>query len=83
MDIPRHPVIIDDVRAQAMAAIAAWLRRDQEGFDRVVGSDEEAAALLPVVIGELVTGLERLVGPDEVSRQVNGWLDARRTRLAG
>ena len=78
-----HPVIIDDVRAQAMAAIAAWLRSDQEGFDRVVGSDEEAAALLPVVIGELVTGLERLVGPDEVSRRVNVWLDARRARLAG
>lgn len=75
--------IADDLRAEAMAAIACWLRRDQEGFDRVVGNDEEAAALLPICIGKLVTGLERLVGPDEVGRQVNSWLDARRTRLAG
>jgi hypothetical protein len=70
--------------------VCAGFRRDRllapprpESFDGAVGSDEEAAALLPICIGELVTGLERLVGPDEVSRQVNGWLDARRTRLAG
>jgi hypothetical protein len=37
--------------------------------------------LLPVVIGELVTGLEKLVGPDEVAHQVDEWLDIRRTRL--
>ena len=45
--------IVADLRAQAFAAVAAWLRRDQEGFDGVVGSDEEAAVLLPIVIGEL------------------------------
>jgi hypothetical protein len=33
--------------AQAFAAIACWLRRDQEGFDGAVVSDEEAAVLLP------------------------------------
>jgi hypothetical protein len=75
--------IVDDLRAQAFAAVAAWLRRDQEGFDGVVGSDEEAAVLLPIVIGELITALERLVGQHEVHKQVDGWLDERRTRLAG
>jgi hypothetical protein len=75
--------IVDDLRAQAMAAIACWLRRDQDGFDAVVGSDEEAATLLPVCISELCTGLERLVGPDELSRQVDEWLEVRAARLAG
>jgi hypothetical protein len=37
--------------------------------------------LLPVCIGEFVTGLERLVGPDEVRRQIDGWLDERAARL--
>jgi hypothetical protein len=53
------------------------------GFDGVVGSDEEAAVLLPVVIGELVSALERLVGPDKVARQVDEWLDQRAARLTG
>ena len=75
--------IIDDQRSRAMSAIAAWLRRDQEGFDAVVGTDEEAAVLLPVVIGELATAIERLVGPDELSKQVSDWLDERAARLAG
>jgi hypothetical protein len=78
-----HPETADDLRAQAMAAIAAWLRRDHAGFDSVVGPDEEAAASLPVVIGELITGLERLAGPHQVRRQVYEWLDVRRNRLAG
>jgi hypothetical protein len=53
------------------------------GFDGVVGSDDEAAVLLPVVIGELVTALERLVGRDEVIRQIDGWLGEHLRRLAG
>jgi hypothetical protein len=75
--------IADDLRAQAFAAIACWIRRDQEGFDGVVGSDEEAAVLLPIVIGELISALERLVGPDEVERQVDAWLSERAARLTG
>jgi hypothetical protein len=63
-----------------IAAIACWIRRDQEGFDVTVGSDADAAVLLPVVIGELVTALERLVGPDEVLRQIDDWLDVRAGR---
>jgi hypothetical protein len=48
----------------------------------VAGGDAEAAVLLPVPIGELITALERLVGPDEVARQVDGWLE-RAARLTG
>jgi hypothetical protein len=40
--------------------------------------DEEAALLLPVVIGELMTALQRLVGTDELQRQVGDWLYERR-----
>jgi hypothetical protein len=78
-----HTETVDDLRAQAMSVIACWLRRDQEGFDIIVGSDQDAAVLLPVCIGELISALERLVGPDEVRRQIDEWLDIRRTRLAG
>jgi hypothetical protein len=69
--------------AQAFAAIACWLRRDQEGFDGVGGSDEEPAVLLPIAIGELVGALERCVGPDEVRWQIDEWLDVRASRLTG
>jgi hypothetical protein len=31
---------------------------------------------------ELITALERLVGPDEVILQVNAWLDERAAQLA-
>jgi hypothetical protein len=80
---PMPPEIIDDQRARAMAVIAAWLRRDKEGFDGLLGDDEEAAEILPVVIGELVTGLDRLVGRAEVEAQVHGWLDERAARFGG
>jgi hypothetical protein len=73
--------VLDDLRGQAFATIACWLRRDQAGFDAVAGSDAEAAVLLPVVISELCSALERLVGPDELSRQVDEWLDTRAARL--
>ena len=62
---------------------SAGSRSSRRGFDSVVGSDEEAACLLPVAIDELITALERLVGRDEVHKQVDAWLDERRTRLAG
>jgi hypothetical protein len=36
------------------------------------------------MVTEVLTGaLVRLVGPDELERQLHEWLDARRTRLAG
>jgi hypothetical protein len=39
--------------------------------------------LLPVVIGELITALERLVGPAEVRHQIDSWLDDWAARLTG
>ena len=74
--------IADDLRAQAFAAIGAWIHRDQEGFDAVVGPDEDAAVLLPVVIGELVSALEISWGRDRVHREVDEWLERRAARLA-
>jgi hypothetical protein len=44
-------------------------------------NDEEAALLLPVVIGELMTALQRLVGTDEHQRQVGDLLNERRDQL--
>jgi hypothetical protein len=33
---------------------------------------------------EILTGaLRRLVGPDELARQINGWLDEHAARLTG
>jgi hypothetical protein len=32
-------------------------------------------------MGPTASALERLVGPDEVARQVDAWLDERRTLL--
>jgi hypothetical protein len=81
VDKIKPPEITDDLRSRAFAAIAAGLRRDQEGFDVVFGSDEEAAVLLPVVIGELIGALERCVGRDEVRHQIDAWLDKRAARL--
>lgn len=76
------PEIRDDLRAQAVAAIHAWLGRDKAGFDAVVGSDEEAAVLLPVVIMELATALEHLTSPQQLRREVSAWLHEHRARQA-
>ena len=45
------------------------------------GDDEEAALLLPVLIGELMTALQRLVGTDELQRPVGDWLNERQDHL--
>jgi hypothetical protein len=57
----------------ALASLRAVHSRFHTGA--VVGSDEEAAVLLPVAIGELITALERLVGREEVFPQIDEWLD--------
>jgi hypothetical protein len=76
------PEIVADERARAMAAIDCWLRRDKEGFDTVAGDDQEAAALLPVVIMELASALEVLTSRQQLRREVSAWLDEHRARLA-
>ena len=66
------PEIVEDQRARAMAVINAWLQRNQEGFDIAAGDDEEATKILPVVIGELCTAIERLTIPGDLRQQVTG-----------
>jgi hypothetical protein len=63
-----------------VGGLPAWLVRDKSGFDAVVGSDEDAAVLLPVCTGELAGALEKLVGTEELERQIGAWLDERRDR---
>jgi hypothetical protein len=84
MDPDLISAIVDDHRSRAMAAVACWLRRDLDGYDAVVGVDEddESATLMPIVIGELCTGLQRLVGEDELLAQIDAWLASRVDRLA-
>jgi hypothetical protein len=65
----------------AFAIIQAYLRGDLEGIAALVGDDD--AELLPMLVEILVGALLRLVGPDELARQVDAWLDERRERLAG
>ena len=66
---------------RAFALIAAYLRGHLEALDALV-DDDDAGELL-VMVTEMTGALLKLVGPEELSRQVEGWLDERRTRLAG
>jgi len=78
-----HPDIVADERARAMATIHCWLARDKAGCDAAAGTDEEAAVLLPVAIGELCSALELLTSPGQLRREVSDWLDEHRAGLAG
>jgi hypothetical protein len=76
------PEVRDELSVRAFALIAAYLRGDLEALDALV-DDDDAGELL-VQVTEILTGaLLRLIGPDELSRQVDAWLDEHRTRLAG
>jgi hypothetical protein len=57
------------------------LRNDLDGVLALVGDDD--AELLPIVVEILTGALLRLVGPDELERQVTAWLDERAARLTG
>jgi hypothetical protein len=70
----------DEMTVRAFAIIASYLRGDVEALDALV-DDDDAGELLVMVTEILVNALLKLVGPDELSRQVDQWLDARRTRL--
>ena len=65
-----------------MACINAWLQRDLIGFDAAAGDDAEAAAVLPLAIGELCSALEALTSPQQLRREVSAWLDEHRARSA-
>lgn len=47
----------------------------------LVGDDD--VELLPMLVEILTGALLKLVGPDELSRQVDQWRDERTARLAG
>jgi hypothetical protein len=72
----------DEMTTRAFALIAAYLRGDLEALDVLV-DDDDVSELLVLVTEILVGALIRLIGPDELEREVNGWLDKRATRLAG
>jgi molybdopterin-guanine dinucleotide biosynthesis protein A len=55
--------------------------RHVEGLVSLTGDDAEQ--LLPMVTKVLVEALLQLVSRDELERQLDAWLDERRTRLAG
>jgi hypothetical protein len=72
----------DELTVRAFALIAAYLRGDLEALDALV-DDDDAGELLVATTEILVGALLRLVGPDELERQVDAWLDERAARLAG
>jgi hypothetical protein len=81
MDVQMPPEVADELRARSFAVIAAYLRGDLDGVLILVGDDD--AELLPITVEILVGALLRLVGRDEIERQVQEWLDERAGRLAG
>jgi hypothetical protein len=71
----------DELTVRAFALVQAYLRGDLQALDALV-DDDDASELL-VMVTEILTGaLLRLVGPDELERQVTDWLDERAARLA-
>jgi hypothetical protein len=74
------PEVRDELQTRAFALIAAYLRGDLEALDALV-DDDDAGELLVMVTEVLVNALLRLVGPDELQRQVDQWLDERAARL--
>jgi hypothetical protein len=76
------PEVRDELTVRAFALIAAYLRGDLEALDALV-DDDDAGELL-VLVTEVLTGaLVRLVGVEELERQVTQWLDERASRLGG
>jgi hypothetical protein len=74
------PEVREELSVRAFALIAAYLRGDLEALDALV-DDDDAGELL-VMVTEILTGaLLKLVGPDELSRQVDDWLEVRAARL--
>jgi hypothetical protein len=75
------PEVRDELRVRGFALIAAYLRGDLEALDALV-DDDDAGELLVVVTEILINALLKLVSVDELQRQVDAWLDERRSRLA-
>jgi hypothetical protein len=72
--------IREELTVRAFALIKAFLAGDLVALNALVDDDTE---LIPVLMEILVGALLKLVSVEELSRQVDQWLDERRTRLVG
>lgn len=72
--------IREELTVRAFALIKAFLAGDLVALDALVDDHTE---LIPVLMEILVGALLKLVSVEELSRQVDQWLDERRTRLVG
>ncbi|HJY45540.1 MAG TPA: hypothetical protein VJ301_13025 [Propionibacteriaceae bacterium] len=72
--------IREELTVRAFALIKVFLAGDLVALDALVDDDTE---LIPVLMEILVGALLKLVSVEELSRQVDQWLDERRTRLVG
>jgi hypothetical protein len=72
--------IREELTVRVFALIKAFLAGDLVALDALVDDDTE---LIPVLMEILVGALLKLVSVEELSRQVDQWLDERRTRLVG
>jgi ADP-ribosylglycohydrolase len=72
--------IREELTVRAFALIKAFLAGDLVALDALVDDDTE---LILVLMEILVGALLKLVSVEELSRQVDQWLDERRTRLVG
>jgi hypothetical protein len=82
--------IADELRARAFGIIQAYLRDDVQAAETLLGDDQDAAVLLPVLLGLLVEAVALLLGEGDpvvgrasLADQVGQWLNERRNRLAG
>jgi hypothetical protein len=89
-DIPVPPEVADELRARAFGLIQAYLRGDVEAGEVLVSDDQDAAVLLPVLLGILIDTValllgngDQLAGRDRLAKQVDQWLDERYQGLAG
>jgi hypothetical protein len=77
-DVEISPAEAYDLQSRAMATIKAYLARDQEGAEAVVGDD--ALPVLSCAFGLLCSWLELEVGQEEIRQRIDDWF---RARLAG
>ena len=73
--------VAEDFDARAMAIILTYLRQDLAGLVALTGDDADEN--LPQVVRILTEALLRLVGQDELERELDAWLEARRQQLGG
>jgi hypothetical protein len=81
MDVQTPLKVADELRARSFAVIAAYLRGDLDGVLALVGDDD--VELLPITVEILTVALTKLISREEISRQIDEWLEERRTQLAG